>query len=69
MSLIERAGLCALHRLDPELAHGLSLKALSAGLVPLPGAFTSPRLATTSAAPTSPLTVYPCRSSSAFMGA
>ncbi|MCB2116382.1 MAG: quinone-dependent dihydroorotate dehydrogenase [Rhodobacteraceae bacterium] len=47
MSLIERAGLCALHRLDPELAHGLSLKALSAGLVPLPGAFTSPRLATT----------------------
>lgn len=47
MSLIERAGLCALHRLDPEVAHRLSLKALGAGLVPLPGPFTSPRLATT----------------------
>lgn len=47
MNLIERAGLCALHRLDPEVAHGLSLKALGAGLVPLPGPVTSPRLATT----------------------
>ena len=47
MSLIERAGLAALHRLDPERAHDLSLKALSTGLVPLPGKpFTSPRLAT-----------------------
>ncbi len=46
MNLVERAGLCALHRLDPERAHGLSIRALSAGLVPLPGAFTSPRLAT-----------------------
>lgn len=44
--LIERAGLCALHRLDPEAAHGLSLRALNAGLVPLPGVVTSPRLAT-----------------------
>ncbi|MCU9847745.1 quinone-dependent dihydroorotate dehydrogenase [Defluviimonas sp. WL0024] len=46
MNLIERAGLCALHRLDPETAHGLSLKALAAGLVTLPGPVTSPRLAT-----------------------
>lgn len=47
VSLIERAGLCALHRLDPELAHGLSLKALTSGLVPLPGLVTSKRLETT----------------------
>ncbi|MCB2136514.1 MAG: dihydroorotate dehydrogenase (quinone), partial [Rhodobacteraceae bacterium] len=46
MRFYERAGLCALHRLDPETAHGLSLKALSLGLVHLPGAVTSPRLAT-----------------------
>lgn len=46
MKLIERAGLAALHRLDPERAHDLSLKALATGLVPLPGTpFTSPRLA------------------------
>ncbi len=44
MRLVERAGLAALHLLDPETAHGLSLRALSAGLVPLPGAVTSPRL-------------------------
>ncbi|PZR00636.1 MAG: dihydroorotate dehydrogenase (quinone) [Cereibacter sphaeroides] len=47
MSLIERAGLSLLHRLDPETAHGLSLQALRMGLVPLPGVVTSPRLATT----------------------
>ena len=46
MSLIERAGLCALHRLDPELAHGLSLRALNLGLAPLAGHITSPRLKT-----------------------
>ncbi|MBB1490669.1 MULTISPECIES: quinone-dependent dihydroorotate dehydrogenase [unclassified Paracoccus (in: a-proteobacteria)] len=47
MRLIERAGLAALHRLDPERAHDLSLKALATGLVPLPGQpFTSPRLET-----------------------
>jgi dihydroorotate dehydrogenase len=46
VKLIERAGLAALHRLDPETAHGLSLRALNAGLVPLPGPVTSPRLAT-----------------------
>jgi dihydroorotate dehydrogenase len=42
----ERLGLAALHRLDPERAHGLSLKALQAGLVPLGGVVTSARLAT-----------------------
>jgi dihydroorotate dehydrogenase len=44
--LIERAGLAALHCLDPERAHGLSIRALRMGLVPLPGPVTSPRLAT-----------------------
>lgn len=47
MSLVERAGLALLHRIDPERAHGLSLRALRSGLVPLPGPLTSPRLATT----------------------
>lgn len=47
MTLIERAGLALLHRLDPERAHGLSLLGLRLGLVPLPGVVTSPRLATT----------------------
>lgn len=46
MSLIESLGLAALHRLDPERAHGLSLRALSVGLVPLSGVVTSSRLAT-----------------------
>ncbi|UMA65185.1 quinone-dependent dihydroorotate dehydrogenase [Roseivivax marinus] len=43
---LERLGLSLLHRLDPETAHGLALKGLRAGLVPLPGPVTSPRLAT-----------------------
>lgn len=46
MKLIERLGLFALHRMDPEKAHGLSIKALKSGLVPLPGHITSPRLHT-----------------------
>ncbi|WBL33852.1 quinone-dependent dihydroorotate dehydrogenase [Sinirhodobacter sp. HNIBRBA609] len=46
MNMIERTGLALLHRFDPETAHGLSLRALRAGLVPLPGPITSPRLAT-----------------------
>lgn len=45
MTAVERLGLWALHRLDPERAHGLSLHALRIGLVPLPGLVTSPRLA------------------------
>ncbi len=47
MNPIERAGLTLLHRLDPETAHSLSLRALQAGLAPLPGPFNSPRLQTT----------------------
>ncbi|PZO65281.1 MAG: dihydroorotate dehydrogenase (quinone) [Paracoccus denitrificans] len=48
MSLSERVGVAALHRLDPERAHDLSLTLLAKGLVPLPGApVTSSRLATT----------------------
>ncbi|MTD99668.1 quinone-dependent dihydroorotate dehydrogenase [Paracoccus sp. YIM 132242] len=47
MKLVERIGLAALHRLDPERAHDLSIRALSSGLVPLPGApVTSDRLRT-----------------------
>ena len=47
MSLWEQAGLRLLHRLDPETAHGLSLRVLGSGLLPLPGRITSPRLALT----------------------
>ncbi len=44
MSLPERLGLAALRRIDPERAHRLALRGLRAGLVPLPGPVTSPRL-------------------------
>jgi len=47
MTPIEKLGLMALHRIDPEKAHSISLKALKLGLVPLPGPITSPRLKTT----------------------
>lgn len=46
MTPIERLGLAVLHRVDPERAHGLSLRALQLGLVPLPGPVTSARLET-----------------------
>ncbi|MEM9474519.1 MAG: quinone-dependent dihydroorotate dehydrogenase [Pseudomonadota bacterium] len=46
MSLAERIGLSLLRRIDPERAHGLALKALNAGLMPLPGPVTSARLRT-----------------------
>ena len=46
MSALERAGLAVLHRMDPERAHDLSLKALRLGLAPRPGPVTRPRLAT-----------------------
>lgn len=46
MKLTEKLGLAALHRLDPETAHGLSIRALKAGLAPMPGPVTSPRLRT-----------------------
>lgn len=54
MSLIERAGLALLHRMDPEAAHGWSIRALQAGLPPLPGPITSSRLKTTVAGLTLP---------------
>ena len=47
MSLYEAVGLRILRSFDPETAHGLSLRALQAGLVPLGGPFTSTRLQTT----------------------
>lgn len=46
MSGLERSGLALLRRLDPETAHGLALRGLRAGLVPLPGPITSLRLRT-----------------------
>lgn len=47
MRIIESLGLKALHLLEPEQAHDLSIRALEKGLVPLPGQpYTSPRLAT-----------------------
>ena len=45
MKRVERIGLHVLHRMQPESAHDLSLRALSSGLVPMPGGpVTSPRL-------------------------
>lgn len=46
MKLSEKLGLIALHRMDPEAAHGMSIKALKMGLTPTPGPVTSPRLRT-----------------------
>ncbi len=46
MNLLERAALVALHRLDPEQAHNLSLRALNLGLTLKPGPVTSARLKT-----------------------
>ena len=46
MKLIEKLGLSALHRFDPERAHGLALLALRSGAAPLAGLVTSPRLRT-----------------------
>ena len=54
MTLLERPALALLHRLDPEVAHGLSLRALQSGLAPLPGPVSSPRLETTLAGLTLP---------------
>lgn len=44
MTGLERAGLALLHRLDPETAHGLALRALRLGLAPGPGPYTTARL-------------------------
>ena len=45
-ALIERLGLGALHRIDPEAAHRLAIRALQMGLTPTPGPVTTSRLAT-----------------------
>jgi len=45
-SFAERVGLAALHRLDPETAHGLAIKALRSGLASSPGPVVSKRLRT-----------------------
>ncbi|KIC29455.1 quinone-dependent dihydroorotate dehydrogenase [Leisingera sp. ANG-M6] len=47
MKLTEKLALAAMHRIDPEAAHGLSVKALTMGLAPAPGPVTSARLKTT----------------------
>jgi dihydroorotate dehydrogenase len=47
MKLLEGIGLRALRGFDPEVAHGLALKALKAGLGPRSGPVTSDRLRTT----------------------
>ncbi|NCQ23994.1 MAG: dihydroorotate dehydrogenase (quinone) [Rhodobacteraceae bacterium CG17_big_fil_post_rev_8_21_14_2_50_63_15] len=46
MTGLERAGLAVLHRFDPEIAHGLALRALRLGLVHCPGPVTTARLKT-----------------------
>ncbi|PSL22107.1 quinone-dependent dihydroorotate dehydrogenase [Shimia abyssi] len=46
MKALEALGMKALRSLDPEVAHGLAIKALQMGAAPAPGKITSPRLAT-----------------------
>lgn len=46
MSFTEKLALAALHKMDPEQAHSLSIKALKLGLTPKPGPVTSARLRT-----------------------
>ncbi len=47
MKLTEKLALAALHRMDPEAAHGMSINALKSGLAPSPGPISTPRLRTT----------------------
>ncbi len=46
MKLLEKTGLAILRKFDPETAHGLALKALRTGILPLPGPISSPKLVT-----------------------
>lgn len=46
MRIFESLGLRALHAVDPEVAHGLAIRALQMGLAPAPGPLTSDRLKT-----------------------
>lgn len=45
-ALLERLGLAGLHKIDPEAAHRLAIRALQMGLTPAPGPVTSSRLKT-----------------------
>lgn len=45
--IMEQLGLKALLRVNPEIAHGLAIRALKLGLAPTPGPVTSDRLKTT----------------------
>ncbi|MEJ8561301.1 quinone-dependent dihydroorotate dehydrogenase [Yoonia sp. GPGPB17] len=47
MKALEKIGLATLRRIDPEVAHGLALKALNTGLGPRSGPVTSDRLKST----------------------
>ncbi len=47
MKLVERLGLSVLHKLDPERAHRMALKAMKIGMVPMSGLITTPRIKTT----------------------
>lgn len=44
MSIVEKAGLAVLHRMDPERAHSLAIRGLRMGLACAPGVITSDRL-------------------------
>lgn len=46
MTFLEQIGLAAMHRIDPEKAHGFAIKALQMGFAPSPGIITSDRLRT-----------------------
>lgn len=46
MTPLEKLGLIALRKVDPETAHGLAIKALKVGAAPLAGLVTSERLRT-----------------------
>ena len=52
--MIERLGVAALNQLDPEVAHGLALRALHTPFAPLTGPVESPRLTTSIAGITMP---------------
>ncbi len=53
-ALLERLGLTALRKLDPEAAHGLAIRALQTRLAPAPGPISTPRLKTSIAGITLP---------------
>ena len=46
MRLLEQIGVAAMRQIDPEVAHGLAIKALNAGLGPKDGPYSSDRLRT-----------------------